>query len=82
MAVGVVGMTVADYLGASLQAHARYREAAAKQDVAGKRWALKEAQTHRLEAERLDPEHTDPAWALDKVPSRTMLDFYAEQVGA
>jgi hypothetical protein len=70
---------VSEALQTSRMAHAEWsrlgltRVAAATRAV-----ALTSAQTARLEAETLDPDHTDPEWSGDAAPSETILAFYAD----
>lgn len=91
--VAETALTISDLLTAARQAHTRYRQAAGRIDTHGKvsqEPRLTEAGSHvqaalsaRLEAERLDPQRTDPAWAEDvingvRVDHDAMVTFYAQ----
>lgn len=69
-------MSVAELLAQSRQAHQRYRlQHAGRIDRHGKvshatqlqpaSFAILEALSLRVDAERLDPQHSDPAWLTD-----------------
>jgi hypothetical protein len=83
---------VADLLAQSRAAHAKYRTLAGRVDSKGAisqapnlydaGQAIQVALSARLEAERLDPNHTDPAWAADErlnkgATSASLIEFYA-----
>ena len=77
-------MTVAEQLAAAQQAHARYRQLAAKRnrDAAAIRTALQEANAALLAADAADPTHADEAWSAYLAATKgkspeTMLAFYA-----
>lgn len=75
-------MTVAEVLAAARAAHTLYREAVIAKDAIAAGVALVQAQQHRLQAQSIDPERADPAWAAEAAthPHDALLAFYAEQL--
>lgn len=74
---------VADTLARSRAAHVAYRAALVAGESASRATVeLVEAQRHRLAADHLDPEHTDPAWAAEapNYPHAELVAFYAQQL--
>lgn len=84
-------MTVRDLLQQSRTAHTLYRRAAGHVQSDGSvqtypndeaaRLAIVDAYDYRRQAQRLDPQHTDPAWAEDAaanngVSSADLQKFY------
>lgn len=77
---------VADLLAASRAAHERKKQHAGRADKHGNvthppnygraEAEIAEALRLRREAHGLDPEHLDPAWALDRVPHTKLMAFY------
>ena len=86
-----VDQTVSDLLTRSRQAHSRYRlQHAGRIDTTGKvshapqlmdsGFCILEALQCRVDAESLDPTHSDPAWIADQEAnkgqsSQAMIDF-------
>jgi hypothetical protein len=80
--------TVTDLLRASLAAHQAALEARQQRDPATASLQLQIAYDLRLQAHRLDPDHTAPAWqAEDRKTPRgrdthsELLAFYRSQLG-
>lgn len=84
-------MTVAELLTQSRAAHSRFRGSAGRINDKGRiseaprlpkcAEAIQEALRVRVEAEVLDPQHSDPAWREDfdlmkGQPSQTLMAFY------
>jgi hypothetical protein len=77
---------VADLLARSRAAHLDYRRHAGSCDKHGNITqtyheqhcvtAIQKALNTRLEAHRLDPQHTDPAWQLDTAEHDQLTAFY------
>lgn len=82
---------VADLLASSRAAHTRYRSAAGaihgaghpnagevaqRPNYAACEQAIQTALADRQTAHHLDPEHRDPAWALDRVSHAELVEFY------
>lgn len=87
----VDGPTVATFLQLSRDQHTIYRRnlkhsvagAIVQGNPAAAAQALREAARMRAEAELADPEHDDPAWAVDlsqKFPHPALLEWYQEQI--
>lgn len=85
-------MTVAQLLFQATAAHTKYRMATGSKkrpvvDEAGVRAGLIEAYTLRTQANLLDPNHLDPAWASEQAlthsaidTNQSLLDFYVRQI--
>lgn len=68
--------TIADYLRVSRAKHDEFhlhQQNGRKEESLA---SLREAQFARVQAETIDPEHTDGAWASDKAPSAGILNFF------
>lgn len=82
---------VGDLLAQSRAAHATYRRYAGSTDRKGNitqaydavqcEPAVKLALETRLEAHKLDPEHTDPAWQQDDASHEKLVTFYEKFLG-
>ena len=83
---------ISDYLASSRTAHLAYQrhiprkaaQGATLMTVPGNpelaRASLQEASDWRAQANREDPNHLDPSWALDVVPHEKMMAFYAKEL--
>lgn len=74
--------TVRELLAQSRAAHAEYRSlttARVAKDVT--LVPLARARDLRQQAHDADPEHSDPAWTLDKASHSELMSFYRQQLG-
>jgi hypothetical protein len=78
-------ITVDQLLTQSRAHHATYRQYANRKsgqrpdpDYAQAEQAIASALDTRLQAQQLDPDHTDPAWALDRGQHDALIAFYAK----
>lgn len=78
---------VAELLARSRAHHADYRRIVGTRNLAREvrqaqtRDALRLALDARLSADAADPEHVDPAWALDRAPHAELVAFYQRTIG-
>lgn len=79
---------VAELLARSRSHHADYRRIVGTRALAREvrqsqaRDALTLALDAREQAHQADPEHVDPAWALDRAPHGELVAFYRQTIGA
>lgn len=81
-------MTVADLLRQSMAAHNQYKQLARQRDKVGARAEMVKARDLRRQAITLDPDRTDPQWAVEQTNTAThanthdeLTRFYVEQLG-
>lgn len=80
--------TVAQLLALSQRAHITAQACRAKRDFIGHLQCLSEALERRLEADLLDPDHSDVAWAEESAVGRKarflhadVIAFYRKELG-
>lgn len=84
--------TVAEYLAGSKAAHQDYQRNIPHKEAQGAtlvtimgnptqaRASLQSAYDQRLQADKLDPAHQDPAWLMDPIAHRDLIAFYEKEL--